>query len=200
VGTGASVATVVADIGSEPERLAEEAWAALGGLEVVVTNAIPGGSGRPQGDLLSTPEPLWREYYDVIVHGPRRLMRVLAPLLRDGGGGSFVSVVSYTGIRPQPGYDAYGVAKGSLLLLTQYMAKEWGPWGIRANSINPGSIASFDTLEEFTEHARSLGVLDRISLGRVGTPPEVMGTLIYLASDESRYVSGQCLNIDGGRF
>jgi NAD(P)-dependent dehydrogenase (short-subunit alcohol dehydrogenase family) len=92
------------------------------------------------------------------------------------------------------------MAKGSLLLLTKYMAKEWGPDNIRANALNPGSIARPGAEEQMQQMVERLGIAERISMKRVGRQHEVLGTAVFLASDASSYISGQLFNIDGGRI
>jgi NAD(P)-dependent dehydrogenase (short-subunit alcohol dehydrogenase family) len=128
------------------------------------------------------------------------LMRKLAPRMMRDGGGSVVSVVSSTGLTPTPGLDAYGLAKGSLLLLSRYMAKEWGAGGIRVNCVNPGTIVTDGDEAGLRAAAERTGTLGRISLGRVGYGSEVLGAAIHLASDESSFTSGQLISVDGGRF
>ena len=186
--------TVDADV----DRLAQESWDALGGIDVVLLSSQPANTFA--GDLLTTPDETWEALQRAIVWGPLRLMRVLAPRMMTAGGGSIVTVISSTGLNPTPGLDAYGMAKGALWLLTRYMAKEWGKGGIRANAINPGSIVTGDNEAQLLEAARRTGVLDRISLGRVGHSRECLAAAIHFASDESSFTSGQLLNIDGGRF
>jgi NAD(P)-dependent dehydrogenase (short-subunit alcohol dehydrogenase family) len=198
--TGAQIATVAADFGRDEDvdRLADAAWSAFGGVDVVLLSSQPAEAGA--GDLLTTPDDAWREQQQAIVWGPLRLMRRLAPKMMAAGGGSVVSVISSTGLNPTPGYDAYGMAKGALWLLTRYMAREWGKGGIRANAFNPGSIVTGDNAEMLERRARETGVLDRISLGRVGYTRECLAAAIYLASDEASFTSGQLINVDGGRF
>ena len=195
---GAEVHTVVADIRTEPDRLAEEAWSAFGILDVVLCNAVP--SLEPRGDILAAPDEVWSEDFEVIVLGPMRVMRRLAPRMREIGGGIFVGVMSGTARTATPGFDSYAIAKGGLLLLTKYMCKEWGTWNIRANCLNPGGIImNTQSEDQLLEQTRRLGVLQRISLGRLAHNEEVMGAAVFLASDEASYISGQCLDIDGGR-
>jgi NAD(P)-dependent dehydrogenase (short-subunit alcohol dehydrogenase family) len=199
-GQGARVATVAADFTGQADidRLAEEAWDAFGGLDVVLLSSQPPNPNL--GDLLTTPDAVWREQQEAIVWGPLRLMRQLAPKMMAAGGGSIVTVISSTGQDPMPGYDAYGMAKGALWLLTRYMAKEWGRGGVRANAFNPGLIATGDNAPELEQAVRENGMLARTALGRVGVSRECLGAAIYLASDESSFTSGQCIGVDGGRF
>lgn len=199
-GAGARTATIVADmmIADDMSRLADAAWDAFGGIDVVVLN----GMTPPDmvGDILSTDDEHWEMAFRPVVWGPLRLMRALAPKMIEAGSGSIISLVSATGYHPTPGYDAYGMAKGGLLLLTMYMAKEWGPHGIRANAVSPGSIVTTRGTDASRQNATRLGVFQRISLGRSGTNDEVVGTMTFLASDESSFTSGQLFKIDGGRF
>jgi dehydrogenase/reductase SDR family protein 4 len=198
---GVRVATVAADFTNiqEIERLADTAWNAFDGLDVVLFSSQPPNPNF--GDLLTTPDAVWLEQQQSIAWGPLRLMQRLAPkMIAAGRGGSIITTISSTGLEPIPGYAAYGLAKGALWLLTKYMAREWGRYGIRANAINPGLIATGDHPEKLQEYVRQNGMLDRTALGRVGLTRECLGAAIYLASDESSFTNGQRISIDGGRF
>lgn len=197
---GVRVATVGADftVDADIDRLAAAAWDAFGGIDVVVLSSQPPDPNL--GDLLTTPEEAFQEQHQAIVWGPLRLMRQLAPWMLAAGGGSVITLTSSTGSEPTPGFDAYGLAKGSLWLLTKYMAMEWGRGGIRVNAVQPGLIATGDDLAEREESARERGVFQRTSLGRLGRNRECIGAAVYFASDESSFTSGQRINIDGGRF
>lgn len=186
--------TVEADI----DRLAEAAWDAFGGIDIVLLSSQPPDPAL--GDLLTTPERTFHDQHQAIVWGPLRLMRQLAPRMMAAGGGSVITLTSSTGSEPTPGFDAYGLAKGSLWLLTQYMAMEWGRDGIRVNALQPGLIATGDDLAKREEAARARGVFQRTSLGRLGRNRECIGAAVYLASDEASFTSGQRISVDGGRF
>jgi NAD(P)-dependent dehydrogenase (short-subunit alcohol dehydrogenase family) len=198
--SGSRVATVAADFTNEADitHLADEAWNAFDGIDVVLLSSQPPEPNL--GDLLSTPDAVWQQQQQSIVWGPLGLMRLLVPHMMNVGAGSIITVISSAGLEPTPGYDAYGMAKGALWLMTQYMAREWGSKGIRANAFKPGSIATTGSPQDRTEQLRNAGVLGRTSLGRAGTNDECIGALVFLASDESSYMSGQCLSVDGGRF
>jgi NAD(P)-dependent dehydrogenase (short-subunit alcohol dehydrogenase family) len=197
---GRRVACVAADISRADQiaQLAESAWSAFDGLDGVLLSAQPENTFL--GDILTTPDEQWEAQHNLLVWGPLRLMRALAPKMMERGKGSIVSVISSTGLNPTPGCDAYGMAKGSLWLLTKYMAKEWGHKGIRANAINPGTIVPATGAEKMRELAEKTGTLNRMALGRLGYNSEVVGAAVYFASDESSFCSGQLINIDGGRF
>jgi NAD(P)-dependent dehydrogenase (short-subunit alcohol dehydrogenase family) len=170
----------------------------FGGIDIVLHNAIAGESGN--SDLAGLTRESWEAAFDVIVWGALEVCRGIRSTMAERGGGSIITIVSSTGINPTPGYAAYGLAKGSLLLLTKYMAKEWGPDNIRANCLNPGSIARPGGEEQMQAMVERLGIADRISMRRVGRQHEVLATALFLASDASSYISGQVINIDGGRI
>lgn len=180
------------------DHLAAAAWAAFGGIDVVFLSSQP---AQPKlGDLLTTSDADWQRWFQTMVWGPLRLMRQLAPKMMDAGGGAVIAVTSSTSESPEPGFDAYGLGKAGLWWLTQYMAKEWGPRGIRANALQPGMVATAGNFEELESVVRGAGLLARTSLGRLGRNQDCLGAAIFLASDESAFVSGQRLKVDGGRF
>jgi NAD(P)-dependent dehydrogenase (short-subunit alcohol dehydrogenase family) len=197
---GRRAATVAADFtyDADIDALADAAWNAFGGIDVVVLSSQPPNPNL--GDLLTTPDAAWHEMHQSILWGPLRLMRSLAPRMMENGGGSIITLTSSTGSDPTPGYDAYGFAKSALWTFTQYMAREWGRRGIRANALTPGLIATGDNAEALDKGARALGIMSRTSLDRVGRNRECIGAAIYFASDESSFTSGQRVAVDGGRF
>lgn len=184
------------------EGLVAEAWDCFGQIDVVVNSAVPAGCQVPLGDLMSTPDEAWHDVFDPIVFGALVLGKALAPRMRENGGGAFVNISSPTGVTPYPGMDAYGLAKGSLLILTKYMAREWGAWGIRANALTPGLIVDNNNLRADAVHTSPAlrALLDRTSLGRAGSSDELVAAAAFLASDAASFISGAVLPVDGGRF
>ncbi|MCX7864272.1 MAG: SDR family oxidoreductase [Novosphingobium sp.] len=201
-GMGARVTAIAADFTrtADIDRLAAEAWQVFGGIDVVLLSSQPPEPNL--GSLLTTRDEDWQEQFSAIVWGPLRLMRQLAPRMMEAGGGSVIALTSSTGFDPIEGYAAYGLAKAGLWTLTQYMAREWGKGGIRANALQPGLIVTGNEADHAArqESASRHGVLARTSLGRLGRNHECTGAAIYLASDESSFTSGQRIAVDGGRF
>lgn len=197
---GSRAATIAADFTryADCDRLADEAWGAFGGVDVALFSSQPANPNL--GDLLSTTDDAWREQQQAIAWGPFRTLRHLAPKMRDAGGASIITLTSSTGAEPIPGFGAYGLAKAALWTLTLYMAAEWGKYGIRANALQPGLIATGDNAAALEEAARQNGMLAHTALGRVGRNRECLGAAIYLASDESSFTTGQCLKVNGGRI
>ena len=129
--------------------------------------------------------------------GPFLLAQAALPHLKKEGG-SIINVSSIGGVKPESGLGIYSVSKAALISLTQVLAKEWGPHGVRANVICPGLIqtkfsealwADDKTRERFTRH---------LPLGRVGQPEELAGLTAFLASDASAYCTGSTFTVDGG--
>ena len=201
---GARVATIGADFtrDADIDRLAEVAWAAFGGLEVVLLSSQPPEPN--QGELLELSPETLAEQQQAIAWGPFRLLRQVVPrMIAAHIRASIITVTSSTGFeQPVPGYGAYGIAKGTLWIMTRQMAMEWGKHGIRCNAFQPGHVATGDDAQAaaFEAALNSNGWMPRTSLRRVGRNSECMGALIYLASDESSYTSGQRLIVNGGRF
>ena len=199
-GVGGRAEAVACDFTDDAaiDHLAEAAWAAFGGIDVVLLSSQPPDCNL--GEIFLCPDDVFKQQMQAIVWGPLRLMRSLAPRMIESGGGSVITVISSTGFDPVAGYGAYGIAKGALWTLTRYMAAEWGKGGIRANAFTPGLVATGGNAAGLTEAAKANGMLARTSLGRVGLNAECLGIAVHLASDESSFTSGQRIHVDGGRF
>jgi NAD(P)-dependent dehydrogenase (short-subunit alcohol dehydrogenase family) len=142
----------------------------------------------------------WRKIFSVNVEGPLRLSQLIAPLMRDQGGGSIINVSSISAYNGGgQGNTAYGSAKAALIAMTRNLAREWAPWGIRVNAISPGAFstpmndASNTALPGFYEREA-----EKTMLGRVGEAHEIVGPLLYLASPASSYVTGEDHLVTGG--
>jgi glucose 1-dehydrogenase len=179
---------------SQVERLVEETCAALGAPHVLVNDAGIGGSGRSVAD---TPTAEWDDVLKTDLYGPFFLCRAFVRRRRaEGGGGRIVNVTSVHDAIPSPGNAAYGAAKGGLKTLTRTLALELAPDRIAVNAVAPGLIETPMTEDKLAERR---GELERhIPWGRAGRPEEVARLILYLASDEADYVTGQAFVIDGG--
>jgi NAD(P)-dependent dehydrogenase (short-subunit alcohol dehydrogenase family) len=195
--SGGSSDYVTCDMGDldAVAAMCDEVWSRHGSVEIIVHNATGGGSGNPGGIVTASMADVEGQA-DVIYRSALVMFRNLCPRMVEANGGSIVTVVSSTGYIPQKNMLAYGMAKGSLLLLTKYAAQEFGP-AVRANCITPGTI---DTAGTMKDHPIAQLTLPRISLGRFGESEECVGATVFLASDAASYISGQVYLIDGGRF
>lgn len=149
--------------------------------------------------VVETPEDVYQRVMNVNVKGVWSSCRYGVPLLEKAGGGSIINIASFVGLVgcsvPQ---DAYTASKGAVLSLTRSLAVQFGPKNIRANAICPGPIETPLLLELFKDEAARNKRLARIPLGRIGKPEDVVNAGIFLASDESRWITGTDFVIDGG--
>jgi meso-butanediol dehydrogenase/(S,S)-butanediol dehydrogenase/diacetyl reductase len=198
---GLAIAADTVDAGAI-ERAVAAAVARFGSLDVLVCSAGTGGSGAA-GD--QTPER-WARVLDTNLTGAFHACRAALPHLVESRG-AVVTVASVAGLRAGPESAAYGASKAGLIMLTQSIALDDGPRGVRANCVCPGWIrtrmadAAMDELAERTGDDREAAyeLANRlVPLRRPGTPEEVAEAIAWLASPASSYVNGAVLPVDGG--
>jgi NAD(P)-dependent dehydrogenase (short-subunit alcohol dehydrogenase family) len=136
---------------------------------------------------------------EVNLEGPLRLSQCVAPVMCDGGGGSIINIGSMAAYHAGSAVSAYGASKAALLNISQTMAQEWAGWNVRVNVLSPGPFAS-DMVEGAERNAP--GFKDLIASGtlmkRVAKPEEIIGPVVYLASDASSFVTGDDISVSGG--
>ncbi|MFI4936101.1 MAG: SDR family NAD(P)-dependent oxidoreductase [Caulobacterales bacterium] len=207
---GGRAVFVTHDVTSEPSwrSLIADIRARFGRLDVLVNNAGIGLSS-PVVDMSLED---WRRQTAVNLDGVFLGVKHALPLMREGGGGSIINVSSIAGIKASPNVSGYCATKGAVRLFTKSVALECAAAkdGVRVNSLHPGIVetAIWDTLIGTSadgSNSRPRGAtLDAftaasVPLGRPGTTEEIAAGILWLASDESRYVTGTELVIDGGR-
>jgi 2-deoxy-D-gluconate 3-dehydrogenase len=135
----------------------------------------------------------------VDVRAPYFLSQAVHPIMRDGGGGSIVNIGSLNSFYGLDTVSVYGLAKGALTQFTRTAAVEWAPDGVRVNTLTPGFIRTPINAESLwgMDHRRAW-LLDRVPMGRPGYPEDLVGALLFLASEASAFVTGQALVVDGG--
>jgi cyclopentanol dehydrogenase len=177
------------------ERAVATAERLYGRLDVVVNNAGIGGGNRIEDTTLEQ----WERTMAVNATGVFLGTRAAIPALRRAGGGSIVNISSQLGLvgtdNSSPQYQA---SKGAVRLLTKATAIQYAKEGIRANSVHPGPIVTAMTERRRADPEQYRLMLSRIPLGRYGQPEDVALGVLYLASDESSFVTGSELVIDGG--
>jgi len=155
--------------------------AAFGRLDVLVNNAAVLG---PRVPIAEYPLEAWREVLEVNVTGVFLVTRAALPRMRRSGGGSIINLSSGVGRRGRARWGAYAVSKGAIEIFTQILAEELAPEGIRVNAVNPGPTRTRMRAQAYPEE-------DPLSLP---APEEIVPIFVYLASEESRGVTGQSLD------
>ena len=205
----ATIAGVVADVAlvEECASAVSGALAVLGGVDLLVNNA---GIGGPSTPVVSTEPESFRHVLDINLVGTFLVSRlVVSAMLAQGTGGSIVNMGSLFGQQGVPGGAAYSASKAGVALLTQSMARELAPEGIRVNAIAPGHMATEMHWDELRARAERAGtsfeeqfqaVRAEIPLGRHGTGADIAGVVSWLASADASYVTGQTIGVNGGVF
>jgi NAD(P)-dependent dehydrogenase (short-subunit alcohol dehydrogenase family) len=164
-----------------------------GRLDILVNNAGIGGN-TPFLDIKLAE---WNRTIAVNLTGAFLVAQASARVMVKGGGGKIVNIASVSGQRGGHGRAAYGAAKAGLELLSKVMAVELAEHGINVNSIAPGAIET--EMAKFAHDAATRAAYDYlIPMTRYGTPEEIADAAVFLCSDESRYIHGHTLNVDGG--
>jgi NAD(P)-dependent dehydrogenase (short-subunit alcohol dehydrogenase family) len=180
------------------DRALEETASHFGGLNTLVNN-----SGLLHiGSAEQITEEQWDETFDVNVRGLWRLSTAALPYLRKAGGGSIINIASVLGINGARNRAAYAASKGAVVLLTKCMAIDHGRENIRVNAICPGFVETPLTEAVISQAPDPQAVRrDRVAvhpIGRLGKPEDVAGLAVCLASDESAWITGAALPVDGG--
>jgi NAD(P)-dependent dehydrogenase (short-subunit alcohol dehydrogenase family) len=175
--------------------------------DVLVNNAgidQPPVAGARSAAVEDIPLPDFLRVLDVNVAGAFNVTQVFGSAMASAGRGSIVNIGSlYAGIAPDPTFyahmdppflkpPAYGASKAALVNLTRYFARLWGDRGVRVNALSPGGVSGGQDAEFVSRFTA------RVPLGRLAEPADLAGPLVFLASDASRYVTGQNLQVDGG--
>jgi NAD(P)-dependent dehydrogenase (short-subunit alcohol dehydrogenase family) len=195
--TGGEAVFVRLDVTREADwqKAVEATINRFGKLDVLVNNAGISGRGRVEDTAVEE----WDRVMEVNAKGVFLGTKVAIPAMRKGGGGSIINISSQLGLvgtdHSSPQYQA---SKGAVRLLTKATAIQYAKEGIRANSVHPGPIVTPMTEAARADPERYQLMLSRIPLGCYGQPEDVAYGVLYLASDESRWVTGSELVIDGG--
>lgn len=173
------------------------AWLAaeVGGLDILINNA---GTNPLHGSVLQMDEPAFAKTVDVNLRGVWFLCSHAARMMTRSGGGSIVNIASVAAERPMVGLGLYGATKAAIVNLTQAFARELAPSRVRVNALLPGLVNTQFAAALQTEPAVRAQALAAIPIGYIAEPEDMVGAVLYLASDASRYTTGATLRVDGG--
>jgi NAD(P)-dependent dehydrogenase (short-subunit alcohol dehydrogenase family) len=185
------------------ERMVETTLKFGGKLDVLVNNA----GIDPGGTVVDIEQELWQQILDINLTGPFLAMKASIPHMIKGGGGSIINMSSLGGIVCLPGMPAYCTSKAALNMLTKQAALDYGQFKVRCNAVCPGATRTEMLEEALTPLTEVLktdvdGVFGHLSanspLRRVAAPDEITGICSFLASDDSSFMTGAVVLIDGG--
>jgi len=185
----------VADAETAP-RLVRAALDAFGRVDVLVNNA---GVGR-DGPLLMLPDKAWRDLLAINLHGMFRCCQAVIDPMVERGGGAIVNMSSTSGRRGRAGHVAYAATKGAVIGLTASLAEELGPHGIRVNAVAPGFVVTEMISPLLARPGLSETLLGATPMRRFGTPEDVAAAILFLASSEAGYITGEVLLLNGGMY
>ena len=195
-GQATFVPTDVVDSASVEDAV-RHTMAVFGGLHILYNNA--GISPADDGGPCDTPEPTWDRTMDVNVKGVWLCCRAGIPALLDSGGGSIVNVASFVAhIGAATPQLAYTSSKGAVLAMTREIAVIYARQGLRANALCPGPVLTPMLTTFLSDDAKRMRRLVHVPMGRFGEPAEMARAALFLASDESSFMTGQSLIVDGG--
>lgn len=202
-----SVKTCSADVSDEKdvERILKTALSFEGGLQVLVNNAAI--DQDPPAGVVDMDVAKWKRMLEVNLTGPFLLMKTCIPQMIKAGGGSVVNISSLAGLRCIPENPGFCATKGGLINLTQQAALDYGRYNVRCNVVCPGATKTDMFTENMEAFAKIVGTnvediftrfMKDVPLPRVALPDEMTGICAFLASDDSSFLSGTVIPVDGG--
>jgi len=182
-------------IESDNQALVHFTLKTFGGVDILVNNSA---SNPVFGPVENTETWAFDKIIAVNLRGPFDLSKMVLPSFKERGGGVIINISSIGGLRPEPGLGIYSVSKAALISLSKVMAKEWGPYNVRVNTICPGLIQTKFSEALWTNDNIMKMMMSQLPLARIGSPEEIAALALYLSSPASAYSTGAVFTADGG--
>ncbi len=164
-------------------------------LDVLVNNA---GITLPETKSDNYPFDSWEQTLNVNLTGAFNCSQLAFKYMKTNGGGSIINITSINSELAFPSNPGYVASKGGLKMLGKALARDWGKYGIRVNNLGPGYIKTDMTISSYLNEKTRKKLEERTMLGRWGLIEDLIGPCIFLASDASKYITGQDIYVDGG--
>jgi NAD(P)-dependent dehydrogenase (short-subunit alcohol dehydrogenase family) len=188
-----AVATHVGRV-EEIGNLVPKVQGELGRIDILVNNA---GTNPTMASAIDIEERAWDSIMNLNLKGLFFLSQAVARIMKEQGGGKIINVASVAGITPDI-LPVYSISKAGVIMATKVMAQQWAQYNIRVNAIAPGLTKTRFSEALWGNPDIEQAVMMRTPLGRVAEPDEMVGAVVFLASDASSYVTGHTLVVDGG--
>jgi 3-oxoacyl-[acyl-carrier protein] reductase len=196
--SGQKPITIKCDVSSEHDvneavKITVEKY---GTIDVLIANAGILNAGK----ILETTAERWDEVFDVNTKGPFLCAKAVAPYLKSKKSGRILFASSFAAIVPSVGSAAYAASKSAVVSLTRVLAAELGPWNITVNAYAPGMIPTNMSAIDSISESRKNEMLDTLCIREWGSAEDVASLLIFLASEQARYITGTLIDASGGKF
>ncbi len=178
------------DINNLVSKVVEE----FGRIDILVNNAA---TNPTMAEALEIDERAWDAIMNLNLKGLFFLSQAVTRVMKERGGGCIINIASAGGIRPHI-LPIYTISKAAVIMATKIMALEWAKYNVRANVVAPGLVRTAFSQALWGDEQISRQLLGRVPMGRSAEPEEIVGAMLYLASDASRFVTGAVLSVDGG--
>jgi 3-oxoacyl-[acyl-carrier protein] reductase len=179
---------------SDAERLLQETVEHFARVDFLICNA-----GIWEGAAVeSISEELWDKSLDINLKGTWSVCRAAVPVMKQQRFGRIIIISSTAGQRGEPNYSNYAASKGGQISFTKSLAPELGPFGINVNCVAPGWVETEMTTEALGDAAQQESIIKGIPVGRVATPEDIAGAIVFLCSNWANHITGEVLNVNGG--
>jgi NAD(P)-dependent dehydrogenase (short-subunit alcohol dehydrogenase family) len=165
-----------------------------GKIDILVNNA----ARSFLRSLLDLREDGWDKVFDTNVKAVWLLSRAVARKMIEQKSGKIINITTIGAEKAEPGMAAYGSSKAALKMLTRCMAREWAQYGIQVNAVGPGLTRTDFSKPIWSNPDVAKHVAARIPMGRLAEPEEIVGSVLFLASDAARFITGHSIYVDGG--